>query len=84
MHMHCTAFVGTTTLGIDVMRDSIPEVVAALAEIAEIDRMSVVTRQIGDDTWHVYSDQDRLDADRDGILWFARIEVYAAPAGAIA
>lgn len=80
MH-HSTAYVGTTTLDIDVMRDSIGEVVEALADIAEIPRASCVTRQVNQDIWHVYANQGNLEADTDGILWFARIVLYAAPWG---
>lgn len=63
--------------GLVLRADSLTRVVELLADTDGIERTTIATRQDGADLWHVYDSPEALDADPDGLYWFAEIVVDA-------
>lgn len=78
-----TQYVARTVDGIILRADSLTRVVEALADADGIARTSIATRQVGADLWHVYDSPEALDADPDGLYWFAEISVESLDYAAI-
>lgn len=79
-----TQYVARTIDGsLTIRADSLTLAVQALADADGIARTSIATRQHAADRWHVYDSPDALDADPDGLYWFAEISVESLDYAAI-
>lgn len=65
--------------GVQTLEGSLPDAVEAIAVLCKLEPEACATRQIDEGTWHVYDSHDRLDIDRDGLLWFAKVTLEVAP-----
>ena len=71
-------YTARTVDGLVIRADSLTMAVAHLADADGIERTEIATSQDGADLWRVYESHDALDADPDGVYWFAEITVETA------
>lgn len=68
-------YVATSVDGRVMRRESLTDVVSAIADADGVDRFSISTRQVAADQWHVYGSPEDLDRDPNGDYWIATISV---------